>query len=120
MLTCGLQRNTVAELAEIQTPVVRVPDIVSSPFIRDVPPASLRRASPETALRLPDSDEFLERPIARLLLFPQGRFRDWRRSADDSQGKPEFLGLEIRHSLPVGIGRWFLKALKGDRMLASR
>jgi hypothetical protein len=34
MLTCGLQRNTVAELAEIQTPVVRVPDIVSSPFLR--------------------------------------------------------------------------------------
>ena len=29
-LTCGLQRRTVAELAEIQTPVVRVPVIVSS------------------------------------------------------------------------------------------
>jgi hypothetical protein len=33
-LTCGLQRNTVAELPEIQTPVVWVPDFVVSPFLR--------------------------------------------------------------------------------------
>jgi hypothetical protein len=74
MLTCGLQRNTVAELAEIQTPVVRVPDIVSSPFnpmmvVRDVPRASLRRASRETVLRLPDSGEFFERPSAPPAVF---------------------------------------------------
>jgi hypothetical protein len=33
-LSCGLQRNTVAELAEIQTPVVWIPDIAAPPFLR--------------------------------------------------------------------------------------